>query len=357
MFFTPAAVDGWRGAPGDHPLFKFCESTARNRNYTAEEVCGRPLGIRVARSVLYVADAYFGVFSAPLSSPSSFAETGVAHPPPTWLVRPTDATPTLRFVNDLDVLSDGSVVFTDSSAASPRRKFRAVLLNNHADGRLFVKRPGQALQLIAGGLHFPNGVQSLPSDTPGRPAVAVAELGRRRLLRCAVPPPPAAVSDDAPEAAATAASAEDAGCSVLSANLPCLADNVRSHTWTGTKSGAPLDTLLVACGAKVASPFSLPHTLWSRPRLAIFVHRLLTFYPPVEDAVVNAVSKYGLVLVVNARTGAGVASFHDPNAGASISTAIVANGRLWLGSPVAHYAASLAWPLQARRSDPSFIGF
>ena len=89
-----------------------CES-GNPRN---EHICGRPLGLRFNRRTgdLYIADAYLGLMRVG-------PEGGQA----TMLVNEVDGVP-LRFTNDLDVASDGSVYFTDSSSKYQRR-FRAQL--------------------------------------------------------------------------------------------------------------------------------------------------------------------------------------------------------------------------------------
>ena len=102
VFFTPAAVDGWRGAPGAHPLFAWCCQQAEARNASAMERCGRPLGLRIHSSTLLVADAYFGIFAVNVSAAARQLWSKTA-PPPVWLVQPQAASPPLYFVNDLDV--------------------------------------------------------------------------------------------------------------------------------------------------------------------------------------------------------------------------------------------------------------
>lgn len=303
-FFAPAAMDGWWPRPLQaHPLFGWCLAQAAARNESAEEVCGRPLGVRAVEGALLIADAHHGVWRVPPAGDG----------PPVWLVRPGDLDPPARFFNDLDALPDGGIVFTDSSTRHPRRRWRLLLLENSPDGRLFLKPPGaEPVRLLAAGLHFPNGVQALP----GGDAVAVVELGRRRLLRCGM------------------TVAASPGCTVMADNLPCIADNVRLAAAPGE--------LLVGCASKAAHPFSLPAWVWGLPRWqARLVHRALTLVPAVEDALVKAVASYGLVLRIGL-DGEPLGSLHDPTrSGASVSTALQARGRLWLGSHKAHHARSV----------------
>ena len=81
-----------------------------------EHICGRPLGLRFNRRTgdLYIADAYLGLMRVG-------PEGGQA----TMLVNEVEGVP-LRFTNDLDVASDGSVYFTDSSSKYQRRFTAAI---------------------------------------------------------------------------------------------------------------------------------------------------------------------------------------------------------------------------------------
>lgn len=170
------------------PLFR-CQSQAAAKNLTAQHICGRPLGMRVRGDSLYVRnrsvlpnrrrfglsnwlclsnrkfsqhyqiscitcsptakshsvlpcfgpcsslcvhpshqviDAYFGLFKKSLAAP------GVAE----WLVRPEDVEkPPAKAFDDLDVMADGSVVFTDASSVHPIRQFTSSIVNANGDGR------------------------------------------------------------------------------------------------------------------------------------------------------------------------------------------------------------------------------
>ena len=301
-----------------------CRARAQARDLVAEELCGRPLGIRIVANTLYIADAYFGIFSIVLGREPAL---------PKQLVSPADASPPLRFFNDLDVLRDGTLVFSDSSVSHPRHEAMLAVFENRADGRLFSKIPGAPLALLADGLHFPNGVQAVRG--PGKQEhVVVAELGRRRLLLCLPLPPSSDSSSGRPPPA----------CSELAPNLPCVPDNVRM----GPAAAAPLggssgEELWVACGSKAFAPFALLDFLWARPALAALAHRALSFFPGVEAAVQDAVSRYTLVLRV-APDGRPLGSLHAPDGWGGVSTALVAGGRLWLGSPFASHVTSVPWP-------------
>jgi hypothetical protein len=300
VFFTPAAVNGWRGPVSSHPLFQECFQAARAGDTSAEATCGRPLGVRIVGRTLFVADAYFGIFSAPLDGGA----------PPAWLVRPEDATPALRFLNDLDAsVADGSIYFSDSSSRTSRQGYLLAALENAPAGRLFRKPPGGApLQLVADGLHFPNGVQLLPDER----ALVVCELGRLRLLRCALPLP--------------------CKLTVFADALPGLPDNVRLS--------ADRRALLVGAGSKVAHPFSLFYHLWTNASSSV---------DPAGQQQSREDPPYGLVLKL-ALDGTPLGSLHDVTGRvAPVSHAHEQrDGTLWLGSATNAFAARVPPPAAAR---------
>lgn len=80
------------------------ESTTQ-KQWKVEKLCGRPLGLRFdnVSGVLYVADAYYGLL---VVGPQG----GQATP----LATHVDGKPIL-FANDLDIHSNGSIFFTDTS--------------------------------------------------------------------------------------------------------------------------------------------------------------------------------------------------------------------------------------------------
>lgn len=75
------------------------------KQWKMEPLCGRPLGLRFDKDSgdLYIADAYYGLM---VVGP----EGGLAKP----LTTEADGKPIL-FANDLDIHSNGSIFFTDTS--------------------------------------------------------------------------------------------------------------------------------------------------------------------------------------------------------------------------------------------------
>eukprot|EP00252_Welwitschia_mirabilis_P000810 TRINITY_DN10793_c0_g1_i1.p1 TRINITY_DN10793_c0_g1~~TRINITY_DN10793_c0_g1_i1.p1 ORF type:complete len:411 (+),score=65.10 TRINITY_DN10793_c0_g1_i1:174-1406(+) len=118
-------------------------------NIKIEHVCGRPLGLRFEKKSgdLYIADAYYGIL---VVGPQG----GLATP----LVLQAEGMP-VKFANDLDVDSEGSVYFTDSSSVYPRRNFLQLLFSAEPSGRVIRYDPKtrQATVLVRN-VQFPNGL-------------------------------------------------------------------------------------------------------------------------------------------------------------------------------------------------------
>ncbi|MCO5561465.1 hypothetical protein L7F22_015086 [Adiantum nelumboides] len=136
-----------------------------------ETACGRPLGLRFHKETgdLYIADAHFGLMRVG-------PDGGEAQP----LVSHVAGQP-LTFTNDLDVASDGSVYFTDSSAKYQRRDFFLLMVSGDDSGRVlkYDLKSGETSVVVNGGLQFPNGVTLSKDET----FLVIAESVPGRLLR------------------------------------------------------------------------------------------------------------------------------------------------------------------------------
>jgi hypothetical protein len=238
---------------------------------------GRPLGIELdpRDGSLVVCDAYRGLLRltgdgrvAPLAS----AAAG----------RP------ILFCNNAAVARDGTVFFTDSSARHPLHAWRQDVAERGATGRLLAWSPGSGhADVIAEGLHFPNGVALTPDES----ALLVAETSVARLLHVALP----------------------GGTVRTLAELPAHPDNI-SAVGDGTYW--------------VALP---------SPRLPI-AERLLP-YPRLRqaalllpEAVQPQPKKYGLVALVDG-DGRVLRTLHGPSGSYRMITGVRQDGRsLWLGS-------------------------
>jgi sugar lactone lactonase YvrE len=85
-------------------------------------------------------------------------------------------------LNDIDVLDENTVFFTDSSTRWDRRRFINTILEQKNTGRVIRLnvRTGQA-EVVLGGLYFANGIQIL-SD---RQSLIVSECSMARIVRYA----------------------------------------------------------------------------------------------------------------------------------------------------------------------------
>ncbi|XP_030527775.2 protein STRICTOSIDINE SYNTHASE-LIKE 13 [Rhodamnia argentea] len=120
------------------------------KQWKVEKKCGRPLGLRFNKESgqLYIADAYFGLL---VVGP----EGGCATP----LATHVHGQPIL-FANDLDLHSNGSIFFTDTSTRYDRVNHFYILLEGEATGRLLrYDPPTNTTHVVLEGLAFPNGVQ------------------------------------------------------------------------------------------------------------------------------------------------------------------------------------------------------
>jgi sugar lactone lactonase YvrE len=135
---------------------------------TVADTGGRPLGLEFyGDDELLVCDAKAGLLTLDLSNGKL-----------TTLATEAAGLP-LVFCNNAAVAADGTVYFTDSSRRFTVTKWRDDLIEQTAGGRLLRRSPDGAIDLIADGLQFANGV-ALPPDES---FVAVAETGECRVSR------------------------------------------------------------------------------------------------------------------------------------------------------------------------------
>ena len=175
---------------------------------------GRPLGIEFASDGnLIVADAFKGLLSV---SPSGVVST---------LANQFNGEP-MVFVDDVDVMADGRIVFSDASSKFGAEAFGGTLVaskfdvNEHgAHGRVLIYDPRTfEVQLLASGLQFANGI-AISADQRW---ALVTETGSYRVIKIGL------AEDNWQEQV------------VLIANLPGLPDNIArssdGHFWVGLVS-------------------------------------------------------------------------------------------------------------------------
>ena len=148
------------------------------------ETGGRPLGIEAdpRDDSLIVCDADRGLLRV--------TPDGVV----TELTSSAAGTPIL-VCNNAAVARDGVVYFSDSSNRFPVAHWRRDLLEHRPNGRILAYHPaGRHTEVIATGLHFPNGV----ALTPAEDALLVCETVAHRLIRLALPGGAVTVLGDLP---------------------------------------------------------------------------------------------------------------------------------------------------------------
>lgn len=267
------------------------------------ETGGRPLGLeRDPRDgTLIVCDALRGLLRV---TPDGRV---------TELASEAAGTP-IRFCNNAAVAADGTVFFTDSSHRFPQPYWKRDMLEQQPNGRVLAYHPGSGhTDLVADGLHFPNGV----ALTPDGSALLVAETSTHRLLRLTLADPTPTVLVD----------------------LPAYPDNL-SAVGDGTYWVA-LPSPRVASVERL-----LPY-----PNL----RRLAALLP---DAVQPQPKRYGLVALVD---GAGrvLRTLHGPSGTYHMITGVRQDGdQLWLGSLVEPAVArvdlhDVVPPSAPARDDPS----
>jgi sugar lactone lactonase YvrE len=115
---------------------------------------GRPLGIELdpRDGSLVVCDAYRGLLR--LHDDGTVVE----------LAKTAGGTP-LGVTNNAAVAADGTIYFTDSSSRYPVWAYKRDLLEHRGNGRLLAYRPDTgAVDVLATGLYFPNGVALTPAE-------------------------------------------------------------------------------------------------------------------------------------------------------------------------------------------------
>ncbi|KAF8370548.1 hypothetical protein PRIPAC_76977 [Pristionchus pacificus] len=140
--------------------------------YEDEIHLGRPLGIRkMEGEKMIIADAYLGVFIADFENGSKqkVFDSKI----------PLDGEVAM-FLNDIDLISNDEIVFTDSSLLYARKDSMRDILGARGTGRAIYHRisTGESKVLMRG-LHFANGIQVMPDGV----SFIVAEMTRARILR------------------------------------------------------------------------------------------------------------------------------------------------------------------------------
>uniref|UniRef100_A0A915E1G4 Strictosidine synthase conserved region domain-containing protein n=1 Tax=Ditylenchus dipsaci TaxID=166011 RepID=A0A915E1G4_9BILA len=173
--------------------------------FDTEPICGRPLGIRrLNKDLLVVADAYLGIYTL------DFAQGKWKQ---VYSTKQKINGESLSFVNDLDVLDENTVFFTDSSSKWDRRRFLHSFMEAKPNGRVFQLNlnPDGEVKVVMDNLYFANGLQIFPD----KQSFLVSECSMSRIKRFYF------------------AGAKKGTQEVFVDNLPGLPDNIRlSYTNT-----------------------------------------------------------------------------------------------------------------------------
>jgi sugar lactone lactonase YvrE len=143
---------------------------------SAEHHCGRILGLQLhpyVPGILFAADSSFGLLR--VDTHSKQVETLV----PRRRVNDKE-TPYINFPNDVVVLANGSIFFTDSSKKFSRPDVVLEVFEGGANGQLLHFDPVLRMTyVVLNNLHFPNGL-CLSNDGT---ALLFPETTRARILR------------------------------------------------------------------------------------------------------------------------------------------------------------------------------
>jgi hypothetical protein len=382
---TKQAVDRTSG------LYHWCRTEALSGelpwNCTGEQLCGRPLGLRLHEAkghfLLYILDAYHGMFQINTSSLAitHLFDAATPHSVAGRLLR-ADDTHRPRFFNDFDLQTcpssplaasslsaeglgndDNSVpallfFLTDSSSRHHRCQNRQAIIDGAPTGRLFLFNTSaehKHLSLLISSLHFPNGVQFLSQASPlSVPSLLLIESSRFRILRVRTTDLLTHLlsigngDTDAITSLPSLLESPSSGVTVYLSSVPGFMDNIRSIPLSPflppeLPTATPLYTL--SLGTLSCQPFSLLHLLYQSYWLRIIIGRVL----PMRY-LEHAVPAYGYIAILSETTGGVVTSFQDPTGRTpflSQGNFHPLTGDLWLGSHSNKYLAIKRWKAQA----------
>ncbi len=280
VFFTFAAVNTDLTEKEISNKLNYCKTQAAAGNIQwhvqRERSCGRPLGLRIKsirnKKLLFILDAYQGLFTVDITH-SDIGETAHLLSPDQQVHPSYDRNATVdnvvylppKFYNDLDVTSDGTVFFTDSSYKNTRSENRKEVLDAAPRGRLFSFKSNKfhgdnKLRVLLCGLHFPNGVQLLSKGFLAKEnTLLVAEAARFRILQVDVSSSSALYRSNEHLQSCSEngslrhlPSAKAAVVGVFIDELPGFLDNIRVDNTNA-------DRFFVGIGAPSVHPFSLLH--------------------------------------------------------------------------------------------------
>ena len=142
---------------------------------TLESHCGRVLGLEISQSdpyLLYICDCYHGIQTLHLKTGHReiLVNTTASYP----------GVPPIRFSNDMVVLKNGSVFFTDSSYKFSRNELLMEMYEGRANGKLLHYNPTDGSVSVAiRELYFANGVSTSRDES----FLIISETSRSRIIK------------------------------------------------------------------------------------------------------------------------------------------------------------------------------
>ncbi|XP_033096635.1 adipocyte plasma membrane-associated protein-like [Anneissia japonica] len=266
--------------------------------YENENLCGRPLGLRFDKAgFLYVVEAYSGLYKLNVSSGEMVQ-----------LVNSDDKSvgQPMKFVNDLDVTSDGAVYFSDTSANFERRDFAHLSINADKSGRIFKFDPNtNKTVVVQKDLGWVNGVQVSPDED----YLLYSEGQFSRIMKLHLEGP------------------QKGKVEVFSDNLPGFPDNIRLSR---------KNSYWVAINA-LRKQLSLYDFLTDKPRLRTLLLKVVD-----PNFFLKSLTKYGLIIELDIH-GNIIRSLHDEDGGVlhSCSEVFDTGNTLFIGSFKANFIGKL----------------
>ncbi|VDK86991.1 unnamed protein product, partial [Litomosoides sigmodontis] len=218
----------------------------------------------------------------------------------------------MKFLNDIDIVNQDVLIFTDSSTKWDRRHLMNILLEGIPNGRVLrLTRSTGKIDVIMDKLYFPNGIQLFPD----KQSFLVSETGLARIKRYWIAGPRLGETE------------------IFIDNLPGLPDNIRPGSngtfWIGLAT------------VRHSDRFSLLDYLADKP----FIRKcILQLVPERQWEWLQSMfaAKHALILQLS-EEGQIIASAHDPTGQVikEVSQVTEANGHLYLGSYRAPFIARL----------------
>lgn len=130
-----------------------CNSYLLTGEELMEHICGRPLGLEIDPNndqILYIAESYHGIYRYNMDTKELKLLVNVS--------THSDKI-NMMFINDLVVLKNGSIFFTDSSSKFSRSEVIKEVFESKPTGKLLHYNPvDDTLMLLKSGLTFANGI-------------------------------------------------------------------------------------------------------------------------------------------------------------------------------------------------------